>query len=132
LPDDAANVRLRLVLAEDEVQLPAMNGIRLHEMLARVMPGGPAGIAPIDGKLAYAKTLDLAAIKQELADYLAEYEAAVGTEFPAKPLELDKLHLVAFVQDDETREVLQAAAIPVEGGLAAPETPNPNGGDENP
>ena len=30
---------------------------------------------------------------------------------------LEKLHLVVFVQDDATKEVLQAAAIPVSGKL---------------
>ncbi len=58
-------------------------------------------------------------------DYLAAIEEGFNYEFTVKPLALDKLHLVAFVQDDSTREVLQAAAIPVTGKLENLNVPQP-------
>ena len=117
LENPAANLRLRLVLVEDETYFQAGNGIRKHEMIVRYMPGGFRGIAPKQGKLHFSKSVELSDLKQKLSDYLAAFEEGNNFEFPVKPLALDKLHLVAFVQDDSTREVLQSAAIPVTGKL---------------
>jgi hypothetical protein len=125
LENPADSLRLRLVLAEDEILFPAGNGIRKHEMIVRSMPGGFRGIAPKEGKLSFSKSIKLSDMKQKLMDYLAAYEEGNSFEFPVKPLALDKLHLVAFVQDDITREVLQAAAIPVTGKLEYPNPPQP-------
>jgi hypothetical protein len=86
-------------------------------MIVRSMPGGVEGIEPEMGRLSYSETIKLAQFKQNLVDYLADYEYGQGDKFAAKPLELKKLHLVAFVQDSETQEVLQTAAIPVTGTL---------------
>ena len=113
--------RLRLVLAEDVIRFDASNGIRRHEMVVRYMPGGPEGIAIDEGRLSFESSLDLASIKQELVDYLDRFEKSVGP-FPVRPLDLKPLHLIAFVQDDASQEVLQAAAIPVSGTLEYPET----------
>lgn len=114
-PDD---VHLRLVLAEDKIEFAASNGIRLHEMVVRSMPGGPDGIAPKDGQLEFSDKLDVAKLKQALSKYLGKVETQMGTEFGDKPLALKALHLVAFLQNDATHEVLQAASIPVTGTLA--------------
>ena len=137
LKEISENLRLRLVLAEDEVSYQARNGIRLHEMLVRIMPTGPEGVSQDNGELKFAQTIELSQLKQKLVDYLSVYEGqyiqhGIPSLFPVKPLELDKLHLVAFVQDDQTREILQAAAIPVAGKLEYPagpvEAPLPDSG----
>ena len=125
LENPADNLRLRLVLAEDEIFFPAGNGIRKHEMIVRSMPGGVGGVAPKQGKLRFSKAIKLSDLKQKLTDYLAAFEEGYNYEFPVKPLDLDKLHLVAFVQDDSTRVVLQAAAIPVTGKLDYSHFPQP-------
>ena len=117
LPQNSKNIRLRLALTEDHITFAASNGIRLHEMIVRSMPGGVEGIEPDKGRLSYSETIKLAQFKQNLVDYLADYEYGQGDKFAEKPLELKKLHLVAFVQDGETQEVLQTAAIPVTGTL---------------
>ncbi len=134
LPQSA---RLKLVLAEGVIRFNASNGIRRHEMVVRYMPGGPDGIAPIEGRLSYESSLELADIKQELVDYLEttakQYEQPFALPpqlrqqmpngpFPVRPLELKPLHLIVFVQDDASQEVLQAAIIPVSGKLEYPET----------
>lgn len=117
-PDD---VHLRLVLAEDKIEFTAANGIRLHEMVVRSMPGGPDGVAPKDGRLEFNDKLDLAKLKQSLTKYLGKVETQMGTEFEEKPLAFKALHLVAFLQNDATQEVLQAASIPVAGTLSGPQ-----------
>ncbi len=120
IKDSSQSTRLRMVIAEDDVLYVGGNGIRHHEMLVRHMPGGPLGIAPTDGKLSFKKKLDMADIRQQLSDYLDAFEQRFEHRFPAKPLELKKLHFVAFVQDDMTHEILQAASIPVSGSLELP------------
>jgi hypothetical protein len=118
IPED---VHLRLALAEDKIPFVAGNGIRLHEMVVRAMPGGPDGLAPKKGKLSYTGEVDLAKLKSQLTKHLARIESEAGGRFPEKPLELKSLHLVAFLQNDETEEVLQAASIPVTGDLTTAE-----------
>jgi hypothetical protein len=111
-------VRLRLVLAEERVGMRGSNGIREHEMVVRSMPGGPAGVELKDGKLKYEGTIDLKVVKRQLDDYLRAFEESQKMTFPKKPLALTHLHLVAFVQNDQTKEIYQAATIPFPSGPA--------------
>ena len=120
LPAEDTALRLTLALAEERVNFVAGNGIRVHDMVVRKMPGGPTGIPLKDGKLTYSEKIDLGKLKQGLADYLLAFEEGQGVEFPVKPLEMAKLQLVAFVQSERNHEVLQAAAIPVSGKLVYP------------
>jgi len=117
LGEKTDNLRLRLVLAEENIEFIASNGIRQHEMVVRAMPGGVEGVAAKDGKLEFSESLNLAEFKKNLSEYLIAFEEGQGVEFPVKPLSLKKLHLVAFVQNDETKEIVQSASIPVSGKL---------------
>ncbi|HET6325272.1 MAG TPA: hypothetical protein VFG04_11405 [Planctomycetaceae bacterium] len=116
-------VRLRVVLAEQMVVMRGANGIREHEMLVRSMLGGPGGAELRAGKLHYDGKVDLKTIKRQLDDYLRAYEEANKTNFPVKPLNLSHLHLVAFVQNDQTKEVYQVATIPFPSGAAPAAAP---------
>jgi hypothetical protein len=120
-PDEP--IHLRLALAEDEVAFKASNGIRHHEMVVRAMPGGSQGVSSKDGKFHYQGTVNLKAIKQQLNDYLTGYEQAQRMTFSAKPMNLTHLHLVAFVQNDQTHEVYQATSIPFPSTAAQPGPP---------
>ncbi|MFM9964470.1 MAG: hypothetical protein ACKV2Q_24985 [Planctomycetaceae bacterium] len=113
LKDEAKDVRLRVVIAEDEIHFLARNGVRSHEMIVRAMVGGPAGVEPKDGKLFIKEEIPLAKLKASLADYLKKFEEDQGIDMPAKPLDLKRLHVVAFVQNDESHEVLQTGSIAV-------------------
>ena len=113
LGDEAKDVRLRVVIAEDEVHFLAKNGVRSHEMIVRRMVGGPNGVSAKDGKLSIKESIPLAELKSSLNEYLTKYEESEGIDFPAKPLDLKRLHVVAFVQNDESHEVLQTNAIAV-------------------
>jgi hypothetical protein len=115
-----ANARLTLVLAEERIECPLHNGIRSHEMIVRTFPGGLGGTAPVKGELSYNGQVDLAALKKRLAKQLAATERESDIEFDEKPLDLKALHVVALLQNSETGEVLQAAAVPVTGPTIPP------------
>ena len=59
-------------------------------------------------------TVDLEKLRKELTDYLDNY-AKNEAPFPNKdrPLELKKLRVVALVQNDKTREILNATQVEV-------------------
>ena len=89
-------------------------------MLVRSMPAGVRGVGVEEGQLRYEGDVDLAALKKEIADYLSAFEKGREYKFAQKPLELKRLHLVAFVQDDATQDVLQATVVKVTGSLDIP------------
>ncbi len=115
-PED---LRLRIVIAEDEIHYLAKNGIRSHEMIVRRIVGGAEGIAPKDGQFKVSETIPLTDLKTSLAHYLKKYEDDEGIDFPAKPLDLKRLHIVAFLQNDDSHEVLQTNFKAVEAGSSA-------------
>ena len=117
LDDVEGDVKLHVVLAEDLIDFAGRNGIRQHEMVVRSFVTPDDGLPPNEGKLAYNEDVTLADFYDSLAQYLADFEEGQGVFFPVKPLGLNKLHAVAFVQIADTREVLQAIAVPVEGEL---------------
>jgi hypothetical protein len=113
LKDFPANARLMLTLAEERVDLQMSNGIRSHEMVVRHFPGGVAGIAPVKGQLSYTGDVDLVKLRKQLARQMAAAERENELAFSEKPLDLKSLQFVALLQNIETGEVLQAAAVPV-------------------
>jgi hypothetical protein len=106
-------IRMRMAIVEDRIAMKGTNGIREHEMVVRSMPGGSRGIEMKDGKFHYEATIDVKSIRQKLDDYLKGFEEQSKHTFPSKPLDLSHLHFVAFVQNDQTGEVYQAAMIPL-------------------
>ncbi|TWU11517.1 hypothetical protein CA54_03240 [Symmachiella macrocystis] len=111
------DIRLRLVLVEEEVAVETPSGVLLHENLVRIMPGGAEGIAPQDGKLAFQTELLLEDYRQQLLDELQSYEEMrsnlLGEEFKygIYPIGPVRLKLAAFVQNNKTKEVLQSAIV---------------------
>jgi hypothetical protein len=107
----AEQLRLRLALVEEQVRYLGGNGMRFHHHVVRAVPGGPDGLA-VKGKLAkQVVSVDLGDLRKELDKYLTD--AAKQTPFPntQRPLDLNKLLVVAFLQDDRTKEVLQAVQV---------------------
>jgi hypothetical protein len=114
-PEDAGeNLRLRLVLVEEQVAYPGGNKLAEHHHVVRAFPGGVEGEKLIAGK-PFSKNVavDLDQVRKDLKDYLKK--AAEAAPFPSKerPLDLKNLRVVAFVQNDATREVLQAVQVNV-------------------
>lgn len=115
-PADAPpDLRFRLVLAEDHVDYKGSNGVRRHPMIARDLPLKTDGERLKNGGGRFQRKVDLKQLKRELLDDLAAEEERAGVKFPARPLELQNLHLVGFVQDKRDGRILQSASIVVQG-----------------
>jgi hypothetical protein len=110
-PGDA--VRLRLVLVEDEVAYTGRNGISGYQHVVRSFPGGAEGTSLKAKAATKTVTVDLDALRKELTAYLDKYAAENPFPSKARPLALKKLSVVAFIQNDKTGEVLQAAQAEV-------------------
>jgi thiol-disulfide isomerase/thioredoxin len=106
---------LRFALAEERVRYPGGNGLRYHHMVVRAMPGGPKGF-PLTKKTAdQAVTFNPDELRTSLNQFLDDFVKEAGPfPRPDRPLALKNLKLVAFVQNDATKEVLQAVQVDVE------------------
>jgi hypothetical protein len=102
-------VRLRLALVQELVRYPGGNGLVFHSRVVRAMPGGTAGFALTKDSAKHTASVDLKELRRNLRQYLAKH----GPYPTALPLRFGELRVVAFVQDDETRDVLQAIEVPV-------------------
>ena len=112
-------VFLRLALAEERVRYQGANGVRYHHAVVRAMPGGPKGFPLTKGTADQTVTLKLDDVRlandKSLDEFVAVAKRQVpGFSFSVRPMDLKNLKLVAFVQNDETSEVLQAVQVDVE------------------
>jgi hypothetical protein len=111
LAETGPDVRLRVVLVEDEVKYTGANKIAKHRQVVRHFPNGAAGTAMKSKSANETYIVDLATVRKNITAFLDK------TDIPAKdrPLELMKLRVVAFVQNDETGEILNAIQVDVKG-----------------
>lgn len=114
LDKPGAKVKLRFALVEDWVRYRARNGLSYHSRVVRAFPGGAAGV-PLDKRDAdHTVSVNLDELRKNLAKYLDDF-VRKNDAFPdaQRPLGLRRLHVVAFVQNDQNQEVLQAVETPV-------------------
>jgi hypothetical protein len=106
------DTKLRLVLIEEAVRYPGTNRQRIHHHVVRAMPGGVEGFALKEATAKQQVKVNLADLKKSLAKYL---EAANHGPFldDEPPLDLKHLIVVAFIQNDRSKEVLQATQADV-------------------
>ena len=122
---EAANLRLHIVLAEERLRYSGENGIRFHPMVVRSMAGeNAAGFAvKANGATNAEWKFDIEAISAALQKYIAEYESSRGEAFKFKTqmhnIDPNALSVVAFVQDEKTKNVLQTAFIQLKRDVAA-------------
>lgn len=132
---DGGEYYLRMVLAENEVTFKAGNGIRVHKMVTRVFPGGYRGIAVTDRKVTYEGTIQLAEVKKQLNNELAMVEQMTGAPMPNRPLDFSNMRLVAMIQDEVDRRVVQSRLVDVTATgstpVAADAEPAPAKGDSS-
>ena len=107
------SVKLRFVIVSPLVDYTAANGVRHHEMVARAMPGGNSGISVENGKAEYSETIDIAELKASIIKEVKDFEAGANYEFDEIPADFSELRVIAFAQDDTSREVLQSTISPV-------------------
>ena len=112
---EGEDLRLRLLLVEDTVKYVGGNGLRFHHHVVRGLPGGATGIVINEKNFRNVTTANLGEIKAGLKKYLADYPTESKREFPtkARPLDLAHLKVIAIVQNDKTKEILQAAMFDV-------------------
>jgi hypothetical protein len=110
--------RLRLALVEEEVNYTGRNRLPSHHHVVRSMPGGVEGRAIEEGKIRFEESIRLSEVRRTQERYLKEYPSSPGSRGalsgPLPPVELKKLSVVAFVQDDSDRMVLNAIVTPVD------------------
>jgi hypothetical protein len=104
-------VRLRLVLVEEVVRYAGRNGQRLHHHVVRSFPGGTKGLALKDKSAKHDVKLDLKELSKSLKTYLATTNKTQRFPDADRPLDLKSLMVVAFIQDDSSKEVLEAAQV---------------------
>jgi hypothetical protein len=82
------------------------------------MPGGDKGFALKDKTTRHTASIDLDEVRKQLTQYTSAVAKKSGARFPEPEslAELKNLRLIAFVQNDKTKEVLQAKQIEVDQG----------------
>lgn len=111
-PGEKAQPRLRFVLTEEVVKYVGSNKLRFHHHVVRALPGGADGIT-LDkaGELQHSMKINLTEVRGNIEKYVSDFEKNRAF-FGTKPgIDLKKLALVAFIQDDESKEILGATQV---------------------
>ncbi len=106
-------IRLRFVLVEDAAHYAGSNGQRLHHHVVRAFPGGIDGFPLKDAKENQKVLVKLSEVKKGLTDYLDETSKKLGALYYDRPMELKHLKVVALIQDDDSKKIIQAAQVDV-------------------
>ncbi len=114
LKDAGPDTKLRLALVEENIRYPGGNGQRFHHHVVRSMPGGVDGFALKTAKEKQEVKVNLAELKKSLAEYLVKANQRRPFASDDRPLDLKHLFVVAFIQNDKTKEIVQAAQAEVE------------------
>lgn len=127
--DDGQSYKLHVLLVEEMLRYKGENGIRLHPVVVRAAGGFMAGGFTLDPAKSQAKgetvnaSFDIAAISAALKKNDEDFEASRSKErdepftFNEKKSEIhsNNLSIVAFVQDQKSKKVLQAATLRLNG-----------------
>lgn len=113
IPKLRKDAKLRLLIVDPRLRYIAGNGIRFHEMVVREMPGGHEGVLASQGKAEVKVERSLVELQSEIIKGLKSLEENRGMKFDFLPPELKQVHVIAFVQDDGTHEILQSAISPL-------------------
>lgn len=108
--------RLYLALVENEIFFPGKNRILIHDCVVRGFAGGVKGLTLPKGESSHLETISVKDLKQELTAHLTQFEDATR-KLPLKPMDLKKLQVVAFIQPNFTKVVLQSAIADVTGDV---------------
>jgi hypothetical protein len=114
LKEAGEDVKLRLALVEEVVHYAGGNGQRYHHHVVRAMPGGVEGMAVKDASSKHEAKISLVDLKKKLAKYLEKADAERPFPNEDRPMEMKELKVVAFLQNDKTKKVLQAVQVDVE------------------
>jgi len=115
LKDAGEDMKLRLVLLEEMVRYPGGNGQRFHHHVVRMMPGGVDGFELKEPKVKQEVKVNLSDLRKKLADTMEKANERRAFSIDDRPLDLKHLKVVAFIQNDKTKEILQAVQVDVGG-----------------
>lgn len=122
IPKSDDDTRLFLVVAENEIDFDAPNGIRYHNFVARGTMGDVGGIKLKTGDSQLNQKTEIATLRAEITKHLKQFEDQSGKEFPHKPLEFGHLNVIGIVQNVRTMEYLQAAWLELKSPKTTPAT----------
>jgi tetratricopeptide (TPR) repeat protein len=115
------DLKLRVALAEELVHFTGANGVTELRMVVRSLIGGPDGyeLDRSGGATEAEGAVDISALESDLLTYLSDWESENSDRFRNTPGFKDKKHeidesqlfLVAFVQDDSSRKILQTVVL---------------------
>jgi tetratricopeptide (TPR) repeat protein len=116
---DYSGLKLHITLVEHEISYMGENGVRFHPMVVREIGGeNRSGFDLKDKSGRIAWKFDVAKVTADLKSYLDKYETDQRKEdkdfaFTEKKHQLNgkNLAVVAFIQDEKTKTVLQSAFI---------------------
>jgi hypothetical protein len=126
----ATSYKLHVLLVEETLRYQGENGIRIHPVVVRAMGGFMAGGFTLDSaKIGDAKgeavntRFDIAAISAALKKNIDDFEASRSKDrdepftFNERKdgINANNLSIVAFVQDQKSKKVLQSAIIRLDG-----------------
>jgi len=127
---EAEQLKLHIVLAEERLRYTGENGIRFHPLVVRSLAGSEYGGLALTKQEGqgfapnYEWSFDLKAISAEIKKHLDEYEQSGHRgetfTFGEKKFQLDpdNLTVVAFVQEEKSKTVLQAVTVKVKRAVA--------------
>jgi len=111
-------LRLRFALVEEQVRYVGGNNVRFHHHLVRAMPGGAAGFAVAHKETSETVSVNVPALRKQLEQYLQDAARRMPFSGPQRPPSLKNLMAVAYVQNDTSREILQAVQVKIQGEAA--------------
>jgi hypothetical protein len=104
------DVVVRVVLVEEQVDYTGGNKLPAYRHVVRAFLGQPGGVKVAPGKtVEQSYQVNLEELRKSLKEYLDQYDKEAPAPTKDRPLALQNLKVVAFVQNDRTRAVLQAA-----------------------
>lgn len=115
LKEPSAKVRLRFALTEEVIRYTGASGIRLHHHVVRAFIGGDGGFRLEKPEMTQSATIILPQLRKQLDEYVTEQGKKIKVQWLTKPLALTRLKVVAFVQDEDSKQVHQAAQADVPG-----------------
>jgi hypothetical protein len=111
LNEPGADKKLRILLAEETVRYVGPNKIRFHHNVVRAFPGGVEGVALKEASTKHNASINVKELRGNLEKFLNDGGKVFAN--PARPMVMEHLRVIAFVQDDATQDILQAVMIDV-------------------
>ena len=105
--------RLRLVLSEASIRYVGNNKLRFHHHVVRGFPGGLEGKDLSSGSGEVAVTVKLADLRHDIETYVSDFNKKHAFPGVLPAIDLKDLSVVAFVQDDADKSILNAVPVPV-------------------